>query len=191
MEELMDVMEGQYLAPLDGTVVERIMADPSAIGLIGALDWRTMDVGSLKGMIPGCGDALDILVNHGVVMRSGDHVRLSEPYQAFGSILYDAAGVYTALRSPKCGWYRDLGFLASYVACSLLSIMFDVEPTWEGESMMLAERSGLVDSDGVLTVHGKEVAFGLFSLVSEVFDTGNVDPGKLFQRWREVDIPKN
>ena len=182
MDRIIDTMEGQHLAPLEECVVEDIMADPLAVGVIGALDWRTMDVGSLKDMIPGCGDALDLLVHHGIVIREGDDVRLSEPYQAYGTELDRDDGVWTMLTSPKDGWGHQMGFLSSYVVCSLVSMLFDVEPTWEDGTLELAERSGLV-SEGMLTPYGRDVAFRLFSTVAGMFDTVEVDPDDLFGRW--------
>lgn len=175
--------DGQYLDPLDDETVMRIAGDPVSVGILRELNWRTMTMGELEDKVPGCRDDVDVLRALGILTSDGGLLRISEPYQAFGSELDYDDGICTALGSPKCGWFHDLGYLSSYVVCSLVSLMFDIEPVWEGESGRLAFRSGLIDPEGSLTDRGREVAFSLFSMVSDVFDTRGVGPEVLIDRW--------
>ena len=175
MDEISQSRNGQYLEPIDPGTAEALATDPDVVGLLMELNWRTscrMDLG----------DRADDLLRLGILREDGDGIRISEPYQAFGSMLDGPQGVCTALTAPKCGWFHDLGFLTSYVVCSLISLMFDIEPVWEGESLMLAERAGLVE-DRHLTDRGRDAAFSLFSVVAGIFDTGKVDPSALLERW--------
>lgn len=175
--------DGQYLDPLDDETVMRIAGDPVSVGILRELNWRTMTVGELEDKVPGCRDDVDVLRALGILTSDGGLLRISEPYQAFGSELDYDDGICTALGSPKCGWFHDLGYLSSYVACSLVSLMFDIEPVWEGESGRLAFRAGLVDDKGFLTDRGQQVAFTIFSSVSTVFDPSLRDPHELLERW--------
>lgn len=183
MDIISNDLNRQHREPLDEEVVMELAGDPLVVKVLRELNWLTLDLDGLESKVPGCGDAVESLIGFGVLTRQGDEVRISEPYQAFGSEIDHDDGIWLMLSADKEGWIHEMGFLSSYIVESLISILFDIEPVWEGESLKLATRAGLVDGDGTLTVRGRRMAFSLFATVSEVFDRNRVVPEELFDRW--------
>lgn len=175
--------DGQYLAPLDETIAEQIVSDPVAVSVIRGLNGRDLEVSQLGSMIPGGADVLDRLISVGIVTVDGGRVRLSEPYRAYGAELNRDDGLWDALTSPKVGWRHHMGFASSDMAGSLLSMLFDVEPTWDGAMADAAAELGLTDGNGSLTECGKEVASRLFAVVAGFLEPSCHDSGELLARW--------
>lgn len=175
--------DGQYLAPLDETIAEQIVSDPVAVSVIRGLNGRDLDISELESVIPGGMGVLDRLISVGIVTVDGVSVRLSEPYRAYGAELDRDDGLWDALTSPKVGWRHYMGFASSDMAGSLLSLLFDVEPTWDGAMADAAAELGLTDGDGSLTERGRDVASRLFSVVAGFLEPSCHDPGELLVRW--------
>lgn len=181
METNMDFK--QYRPGLDDDTIDRIMDDHIAVMIIQSLNWTSLSKEEMDKIIPGNDHSLGLLLDSHVVVSEGHLYSLDVTIQSFGFRPNNIDDIRYALGMSARMWIRDLGYLSAYIADSLVSLFFGIEPCWEGEAEDLAHRAGLVDMNGNITPKGRERAFSIYSQVADVFDVRSVDPVTLYGKW--------
>ena len=62
----------QFRGFIEEEIIERIIGDPVAMELLRLMNWTSYTREEIDNILPGCDEALELLLRAGVIVRKGD-----------------------------------------------------------------------------------------------------------------------